>query len=428
MEIGNLIPHIEALIFASEKPLTSMEITELINNAFGFMEDKIVLDQVETSLEGIVEKYSAEFYPFEVRESGGGWQFLTKRDYHKTVAQLNGDKFLKRLSTAALETLSIVAYKQPVTKAEIEAIRGVSSDYAIQKLLEKELIVITGRNEALPGHPLVYATSKNFMDYFGINSPEDLPKLKEVFDETMVNATIVNEGNANPVEDLPAAEEGLPMIVGENGELVETEGEQEASDWAREISEDETLEEAATEEGVDIIIQEVEITEEEYVEDPEGEEIIGDEEENDTEEDSDEEGTEEDGEQEDDDEDVADDGGEEEQEEEDNDDDDGDDEDGEDSEEEEETDEEDDEDLDEEDEDDSEDEDGEEDDEEGSDEDEEANEEEDSAEEESDEDDLEEDDENEDEDEEDEDGDEEDTDDQEGNDDDEDPAGKTDKN
>ena len=228
MEIGHLIPHIEALIFASDKPLTAMELTELINNAFGFMEDKIVLDKVESALEGIVEKYRSEFYPFEVRESGGGWQFLTKRDYHKTVAQLNGDKFLKRLSTAALEALSIVAYKQPVTKAEIEAIRGVSSDYAIQKLLEKELIVITGRNEKMPGHPLVYGTSKNFMDYFGINSAEDLPKLKEVFDDAMVNATNVNDAiaeqesreEAGNVDGDKEAESPV-LVVAENGELIE---------------------------------------------------------------------------------------------------------------------------------------------------------------------------------------------------------------
>src|SRR5215207_4288185 len=180
MEISNLIPHIESLIFASDKPLTSLEITDLINAAFGFMEEKIVVDQVEASIEGIVEKYNSEFYPFEVKQSGGGWQFLTKKEFHKTVAQLNGEKFLKRLSSAALETLAIVAYKQPVTKGEIESIRGVSTDYAVQKLLEKELILITGRNEKLPGHPLVYATSKNFMDYFGINSPEDLPRIKEV--------------------------------------------------------------------------------------------------------------------------------------------------------------------------------------------------------------------------------------------------------
>src|SRR5215471_17604713 len=191
MEISNLIPHIESLVFASDKALTTLEITDLLNNAFGFMEDKIMLDQVEAALEGIVEKYNAEFYPFEVRQSGGGWQFLTKKEYHKTIAQLNGDKFLKRLSNAALETLAIIAYKQPVTKAEIEAIRGVSSDYAIQKLLEKDLIIITGRNEKLPGHPLVYATSRNFMDYFGINSPEDLPKIREVLAEQLVEPTFI---------------------------------------------------------------------------------------------------------------------------------------------------------------------------------------------------------------------------------------------
>src|SRR5215210_5774185 len=110
MEIFNLIPHIEALVFASDKPLTAAEITELLNQAFGFMEDKVIFEQVEASIEGIVEKYNSEFYPFEVRQSGGGWQFLTKKDFHKTVAQLNGEKFLKRLSSAALETLAIVAY------------------------------------------------------------------------------------------------------------------------------------------------------------------------------------------------------------------------------------------------------------------------------------------------------------------------------
>lgn len=191
MELSEIIPHIEVLIFASEKPLTSLDIVELINNSFGFLEERISLDQVETAVEGIREKYAAEFYPFEVRESGGGWQFLTKKDYHKTIAQLNGDKFLKRLSNAALETLAIIAYKQPITKGEIEAIRGVNSDYSIQKLLEKELILISGRNEQLPGKPLVYATSKTFMDYFGINSAADLPKIKEVLADQIVEGTIV---------------------------------------------------------------------------------------------------------------------------------------------------------------------------------------------------------------------------------------------
>src|SRR3954471_22008005 len=183
MELSEILPHIEALIFASEKPLTSLEVVELINNAFGFMEERITPDQVESAMEGIHEKYNSEFYPFEVKESGGGWQFLTKKDFHKTIAQLNGDKFLKRLSAAALETLAIIAYKQPITKSEIEAIRGVNCDYAVQRLLEKELVIITGRNEHMPGKPLIYATSKSFMDYFGINSSDDLPKISEVLME-----------------------------------------------------------------------------------------------------------------------------------------------------------------------------------------------------------------------------------------------------
>ncbi|HET7003283.1 MAG TPA: SMC-Scp complex subunit ScpB [Puia sp.] len=214
MDIADLIPHIEALIFASDKPLTSMEMTELLNNAFGFMEDKLTLDQVTTGIEGIVEKYKAEFYPFEVRESGGGWQFLSKKEYHKTIAQLNGEKFLKRLSTAALETLAIVAYKQPITKGEIESIRGVNSDYSIQKLLEKELIVIIGRNEEMPGKPLIYSTSKTFMDYFGINQTADLPRLREVLGESMEEPSLINFTPAIP-------EITQALVVSEEGELLE---------------------------------------------------------------------------------------------------------------------------------------------------------------------------------------------------------------
>ena len=235
MGINNLIPHIEALIFASDKPLTTIEITDLMNNAFSFMDEKVSLDQVETSLDGIVEKYKSEFYPFEVIQSGGGWQFLTKKEYHKTIAQLNGDKFLKKLSAAAMETLSIIAYKQPVTKGQVEAIRGVSADYAIQKLLEKELIVISGRNETMPGHPLVYATSKSFMDYFGINSPEDLPKIKEVLAEQIIEPTIVTESDFisesvnKEVEPAPS-EEPTNLAVTESGELIENKDKEEGEE------------------------------------------------------------------------------------------------------------------------------------------------------------------------------------------------------
>jgi segregation and condensation protein B len=227
MDLSDLIPHIESLIFASDKPLTAMEMTELLNNAFGFMDDKLTLDQIQTGIDGIVAKYNAEFYPFEVRESGGGWQFLSKKAFHKTIAQLNGEKFLKRLSIAALETLAIVAYKQPITKGEIESIRGVNSDYSIQKLLEKELIVIIGRNEDMPGKPLIYATSKTFMDYFGINQTADLPRLKEVLGESLEEPSLLNYRPVTP-EINPA------LVVSEEGELLEnnttdsTDSEEEA--------------------------------------------------------------------------------------------------------------------------------------------------------------------------------------------------------
>jgi segregation and condensation protein B len=244
MEIGNLIPHIEAVIFASDKPLTSLEITEIVNNAFGFMEDKIVLDQVESAIEGIREKYQSEFYPFEVRQSGGGWQFLTKKDFHKTIAQLNGDKFLKRLSAAALETLAIIAYKQPITKSEIEAIRGVNCDYAVQKLLEKDLVVITGRNENLPGKPLIYSTSKSFMDYFGINNTDDLPKIREILADQMVEPTIIKDqqtGEATdiaPSGDETVVDEASPAFfaVTPEGELVAATEDQNDDEANRESS------------------------------------------------------------------------------------------------------------------------------------------------------------------------------------------------
>jgi segregation and condensation protein B len=195
MDIEQLMPHVEALIFASDKALTQIEITEMIGQA---LEEVIEAERIATCISAIMEKYEAEYYPFHLTETGGGYQFLTKKAFHKTVIKLNGEKHIKKLSAAAMETLSIIAYKQPITKSEIEYIRGVSADYSIQKLLEKELIVITGRNEDMIGKPLVYATSKNFMDYLGINSPAQLPQLKDITDVEIVMPT--NAEDALPAD------------------------------------------------------------------------------------------------------------------------------------------------------------------------------------------------------------------------------------
>lgn len=210
MELSVIIPHIEALIFASDRPIDSKEITELVNHSLGFIEDMATQDQVEAAIKGIGEKYDSEFYAFELKQSGGGWQFLTKPQYHKTIALLNGDRFIKRLSAASLETLAIIAYKQPITKSEIESIRGVNCDYAVQKLLEKDLVIISGRNEDAVGKPLIYATSRSFMDYFGINSSDDLPRINEVLMEGLAQATFMNAA-AEETPEIPVA--GVPIEV-----------------------------------------------------------------------------------------------------------------------------------------------------------------------------------------------------------------------
>lgn len=243
MELSQIIPHIEALIFASDKPLTNMDLVELLNNAMGFIEDRATLDQVEAAVEGIYEKYNAEFYAFELKQSGGGWQFLTKKEYHKTVAQLNGDKFLKRLSNAALETLAIIAYKQPITKSEIESIRGVNCDYAVQKLLEKDLVIIAGRNEEAVGKPLIYSTSKSFMDYFGINSTDDLPKISEVLMDELVQATVMNNGVQQTEGEVETTDTEVILAVTEDGEIIESPAEESSAEIIEvEISEETIVE------------------------------------------------------------------------------------------------------------------------------------------------------------------------------------------
>ncbi len=202
MDIEQLIPHVEALIFASERPLTQIEMTEALGQA---LDSAIESARIATCLDAIREKYDTDYFPFGLREIGGGYQFLTKMAFHKTVLQLNGEKHIKKLSSAAMETLSIIAYKQPITKSEIEYIRGVSADYSIQKLLEKELIVISGRNEEMVGKPLIYNTSKSFMDYLGINSPSQLPQLKDITDMQIVMPTSSADATPDDARELVIA-------------------------------------------------------------------------------------------------------------------------------------------------------------------------------------------------------------------------------
>ena len=167
---------IEAMIFVAEQNITIEEIQSSLKAAYDWeISKKEILEVLQT----IKEQYSSEDHSFELVEIAEGYQFLTKKEFHTAVNTLLQIKARKRLSTAALETLAIIAYKQPLSKSEMEHIRGVSCDYSIQKLLEKELIVIEGKSDS-PGKPLLYGTSKNFMDHFGLKSVKDLPKLKDL--------------------------------------------------------------------------------------------------------------------------------------------------------------------------------------------------------------------------------------------------------
>lgn len=186
--------HIEALIFASPKPVPLAELKSVLDEG---LQTEVPEADIENALQSIREQFQADAFAFELVEIAGGFQFLTKGAYHNTVGIHLKQTAKKRLSQAALETLALVAYKQPVSKSELEEIRGVNCDYALQKLLEKELVMITGRSQG-PGRPLLYATTEKFMDYLGINNLGELPKPKD-FKEV-----------ENTIGDTPAADETLP--------------------------------------------------------------------------------------------------------------------------------------------------------------------------------------------------------------------------
>lgn len=173
--------YIEALIFASEQ---GIRIEEIIYCLQATAERDFTVDEIKGYLKQIQQKYSDDNFAIELVNISNGYQFLTKKNYHPVISLLQLQRSKKKLSQAALETLAIIAYKQPVTKIEVEQIRGVNCDYSVQKLLEKELIAIIGKSESV-GKPILYGTSSLFMDYFGINSIQELPHIKELTDNSV---------------------------------------------------------------------------------------------------------------------------------------------------------------------------------------------------------------------------------------------------
>jgi segregation and condensation protein B len=195
---------LEALLFASDEILTTDRIKAIVP---GMPDGRKIRQMVEK----INVQLGKERHPFEVVEIGGGYQFRTVSYYYPWVVQLYKEKAAKKLSIQSLECLAIISYKQPITKAEIESIRGVLSDGAMKTLLEKRLVTIAGRSEK-PGRPLLYATTREFLAYFGINKIADLPRIEEFeamakeklgdLSETELKTIETQTGQAPP-EDAP---------------------------------------------------------------------------------------------------------------------------------------------------------------------------------------------------------------------------------
>ena len=161
---------IEALLFANPNPLNQT----MLNQVF----DKPVpsIKEAVNRLNLFYKKYEK---PYLINSLAGGFQLVTNPDYDIWIRRLLGKSNKLTLSTAALDTLAIVAYKQPIGRYDIEAIRGVDSSGVIKTLLTRNLIIIKGRGDG-PGRPLLYSTTKSFLEYFGLNRLSDMPKLKEV--------------------------------------------------------------------------------------------------------------------------------------------------------------------------------------------------------------------------------------------------------
>ena len=219
---------IEALLFASDEPLTTRQIMDILGSSentgprLRMKEDEVL---------GIIRELNGEYVhagkSFRIIQVAGGFQFATMPDFAEWLGRMVKEKAKRKLSQATLETLSVIAYKQPVTKPEIEAIRGVNADYAIQKLMERGMVTIIGR-AATAGRPLLYGTTSDFLRHFGLNDLSELPKPREI-EEIMADQGFEMEKEL--LKRMGKSEEEIEeqlgkTVVGENGQLHELPAEE----------------------------------------------------------------------------------------------------------------------------------------------------------------------------------------------------------
>jgi len=171
IELAKIKPIVEALIFATDSPINENKIKTIIN--------ELTVTQIQEVVDKLNAEYEAGHRAFQICRIGGGFQMVTRREFSHYIKQYYKGRARSRLSRAALETLAIIAFKQPISRPEIDVIRGVNSDGVVKTLLERNLIRISGRSEAV-GHALLYSTTPEFLQYFGINDIAELPKPKEI--------------------------------------------------------------------------------------------------------------------------------------------------------------------------------------------------------------------------------------------------------
>ncbi len=220
---------VEALIFASDEPLETSTIVNIIKSVNKDTEELELFPLIENAIAELNEFYEENQVAFRIIKIAKGYQFATRPEYSRYVGFMNTERRQKRLSQAALETLAIIAYKQPITKPEIEKIRGVNADYILSTLLEKNLICIKGRAETV-GRPLLYGTTDEFLKYFGISDISDLPKPREI--EEILNDETFLEQKKKLLMNLIEDQDQLEIDFKENGE---NEQERDGSNGKDEI-------------------------------------------------------------------------------------------------------------------------------------------------------------------------------------------------
>jgi segregation and condensation protein B len=217
---------VEALIFSSPEPLPWEKLSEIIQNDEEELElDYDVIQRIITRLN---ERYEENDLSFRIEETGGGFTFVTQTRYHPWLSIFQHENAYRKLSQAATETLAIVAYRQPITKPEVDQIRGVDSGYILRQLLEKMLVKVSGRANS-PGKPLLYKTTKYFLKHFGINSVDELPKPREI-DEILKDDDMADHRRL-------LMERQMELEEGEATEMIEYYEEERSSDGDESVEE-----------------------------------------------------------------------------------------------------------------------------------------------------------------------------------------------